>query len=377
MDDASQVHARFAAFRDVNGEELATPCYVYDVNRMRQSFSDLRELLGTPLLIRYVVQPNLDVLSRLNDLLDAGLLVSSVWELQQLAKGFGAVKKIACNPAMSSQLIAAAAASRALCVIDNLEQLRTYCDTRHTSRSPIVSLRLQTSEHATTGANLPGMPLRQLPDACRIATSDGIGIHGLMILSGDEDFARGGTASLDLVDRAAHMLRHEMSVDLQSVVLGWELETSALIEADLSRYASRVADLARTVPNVAHVVGRSVFENGGDYVTRIVHSTRRDHCVVAVCDGGIAPNLLENGDCPATAGRIAIVQRSSPPHGSSPPRKILVTGSSSHPRDVLGVIEHGAAEPVAGDLLVVSSCGAARGAFAAGPPTGRVSEYLA
>lgn len=339
--------------------ELETPCFVYDTETIRHKFEQLSEALGTPLILSVKAQSNLDVLSRISDLLTAGVEVASLAELSAMVRAYGQLPKYVNNPSMSCKFMTAAIASRANLIIDSLSQLDQFQSIEHHCK--VASVILRVNMPAVRGGvergNHFGFDEDSFWEGVRRCVDQGTQIRGLHLFAGSYSFGSTGlrvVAAAEVLLRALHD-RYGIRPAMLNLGGGFDRTTAS---ANLLPYRRALAGLAGLVDQIVHEAGRAVFEEGGFFLTRVVHTKRHNAERVAVCDGGMAQNFL------LCQTERVVKNYASPRVYPERPRSDAATirfvGSTCSQDDVIGLDSRGDVDVEPGDLCIFDNCGAYR-----------------
>jgi diaminopimelate decarboxylase len=348
---------------------LETPCYFFDPASVAEDLRELRQLLGTPVVVSVKASPVLDLLVRCNPAFGDGIEIASLGELN-LTIGRMSVPRFVNTPALDATLIAAALACRATLVADSPQHIALI---ESALRKPAMQNRapegivLRVNAASLLGRSGPsadhfGMdPATLHRELARLSESaGGLKVIGLHVFAGSHSFAG---SSPDIAQHLAGLVgklrRYDaakLEVALIGAGLGADWREAGL---DFAAYRNSLRDLQGQV-RVMHEAGRSVFSRSGTFATRIVAVKELNDESVVVCDGGLAhcfalaqteqfvkrwrePRLMKAGDAP-------------PAHGA-PARTHKVVGNSCNRADVIGRLQSAQA-PEPGDMLLFEHCGA-------------------
>lgn len=349
---------------------LETPCYLFDPDTVMADLQELRERLGTGVVVSVKASPVLDLLVRCNPAFGDGIEIASMGELN-LTIGRLSVPRFVNTPALDPTLVAAALACKATLVADSPAQVAMIESAAQKlvaqGRAP-QGILLRINAAALLGRGGPaadhfGMDLATLRgELARLAvTGSAVRVIGLHVFAGSLSFA---TQAADLVQRLAGLvaeLRGVAPLELALVGAGLppDWRESGL---DFTAYRRALGDLQGQV-RVLHEAGRSVFSRAGSFVTRVVGTKDLQGESVLVCDGGMA-------HCFALAQTEQFVKRRREPRllkatamaptadaADAPLRSHTVVGNSCNRADVIGQLQ-AAGTPAPGDLLLFEHCGA-------------------
>lgn len=347
---------------------LETPCYVFDPATVAEDLNELRQCLGTPVVVSVKACPVLDLLVRCNEHLTDGIEIASLGELN-LTIGRMSVPRFVNTPAMDDTLIAAALACRATLVADSPQHIRaieaawTRPAMQNRPREGIV-LRVNAAsllgKHGPTADHF-GMDVPTLHrELDRLAADESsLPVTGLHVFAGSHSFAASGP---DIVQHLADLvgqLRHHPAAPLERVLIGAGLGADwREAGLDFATYRSSLRDLQGQVL-VLHEAGRSVFSRAGTFATRVVAVKELNGDPVVVCDGGMAHcfALAQTEQFVKRWRAPVLVKANGTPTDDSVVRAHTVVGNSCNRADVIGRLSSAQA-PEPGDLLLFSHCGA-------------------
>jgi diaminopimelate decarboxylase len=342
---------------------LETPCYLFDPGTVMADLQELRERLGTGVVVSVKASPVLDLLVRCNPAFGDGIEIASMGELN-LTIGRLSVPRFVNTPALDATLVAAALACKATLVADSPAQVAMI---ESAARKPAaqgrapLGLLLRVNAASLLGRGGPaadhfGMDLATLrAELARLAAAgDAVKVIGLHVFAGSLSFA---TQAAELVQRLAGLvgeLRGTAPLELALVGAGLppDWRESGL---DFTAYRRALGDLQGQV-RVLHEAGRAVFSRAGSFMTRVVGSKDLQGESVLVCDGGMA-------HCFALAQTEQFVRRRREPQllrattPDAPLRSHTVVGNSCNRADVIGQLQ-APGTPAPGDLLLFEHCGA-------------------
>lgn len=337
---------------------LETPCYLFDPATVAADLQELRERLGTGVVVSVKASPVLDLLVRCNPAFGDGIEIASMGELN-LTIGRLSVPRFVNTPALDPTLVAAALACKATLVADSPAQV-AMIERATQGRAPLgILLRVNAASLLGRGgpaADHFGMDLATLRgELARLAPAAGtVRVIGLHVFAGSLSFA---TQAADLVQRLAGLvgeLRGTAPLELALVGAGLppDWRESGL---DFTAYRQALGDLQGQV-RVLHEAGRAVFSRAGSFMTRVVGTKDLQGESVLVCDGGMA-------HCFALAQTEQFVKRRREPRllkataTDAPLRSHTVVGNSCNRADVIGQLQ-APGTPAPGDLLLFEHCGA-------------------
>lgn len=350
-------------------DELETPCYLFDPATVVEDLRDLREQLGTPVLVSVKASPVLDLLVRCNQDFEDGIEIASLGELN-LTIGRMSVPRFVNTPAMDATLIAAALACKATLVADSPQQIdmiREALQKRPARAGAWPGIVLRINAASLLGGNERnadhfGMDLSTLHQELRRLSEEasGLKVIGLHVFAGSHSFAASSAAIAQRMAALLRDLRGYGAFEPELVMIGSGLSAEwRSAGVDFAAYREALSELQADV-RVVHEAGRAIFSRSGTFVTRIVAVKPLNGGAVVVCDGGMA-------QCFALAQTEQFVKRWRQPQllkadgtvasGGAQANVYTVVGNSCNRADVIGKLE-AAEAPEPGDLLLFDHCGA-------------------
>ncbi|NKI69426.1 PLP-dependent decarboxylase [Collimonas pratensis] len=348
--------------------DLKTPCYVFDPSAVLARHEDLRQRLGTPLIVSLKANPNLDLLIRCGHAFVDGVELASQGELD-LAVGRITAPKYVNNPSMDENFMRAALASRCIFIIDSLEQAQRLVRVIGKQAAPQAVLRLNAGELAAGRKDLAdhfGMSRQDALQSATELTRADVQIIGLHTFAGSYNFRMDGSGadSADLAFALAAFAPEVARVTGTPVSFlnfgGGFAENFDKQAATFDAYRQRIAPLHEKF-KIVHESGRGIFAGAGSFVTRVRSVKTLGERCIAVCDGGLSHNFL-------LAKTESVLKKYAEPRllrrqpesaavaaGGLP---IQYVGSTCSRADVIGWHQAPTAPPTAGDLVIFENCGA-------------------
>jgi diaminopimelate decarboxylase len=351
---------------------LETPCYLLDPDTVMEDLRELRQRLGTPVVVSVKASPVLDLLVRCNQAFGDGIEIASMGELN-LTIGRLSVPRFINTPAMDAALVAAALACKATLVADSPHQvalIESALARLPPQRQAPLGILLRVNAASLLGRSGPaadhfGMDLDTLrSELARLgghgSGSAGVHVAGLHVFAGSHSF---GSSSLDVAHHLAGLvaeLRSHPAARLELALIGTGLAADWRESGvDLAAYRQALGDLQGQV-RVVHEAGRAVFSRSGTFATRVQAVKQLNGESVVVCDGGMA-------HCFALAQTEQFVKRwreprllkagAAAPADTAPLHRHTVVGNSCNRADVIGRLQ-AAEAPAPGDMLLFEHCGA-------------------
>ncbi|HZC28885.1 MAG TPA: diaminopimelate decarboxylase, partial [Gaiellaceae bacterium] len=347
-------------------DEVGTPFYAYDLDRLRRRIRSFEQLLdGTPHLTCYAVKAN-DALAILRVVADEGLgadIVSGGELDKSLRAGIDPSRIVFSGVAKGrTEITAALAAGVRSLNVESVDEVGEIAEAARTlGRVAPVSVRLNPDVEAGTHAFLTtgtaaskfGLPARDALTALRATATDpaleavGVSFHvGSQITN---------TAPIALAARrAAELWRtaREQAVRLRDLDVGGGLGIAydGGPGPDVGAYVAATCEAAQALgATLVLEPGRYLVGPVGEFVTRVVRVKRSHGRVIAVCDGGIndflRPLLYGESHPVEVLGR------------NGAPETVDVVGPQCESGDYLA-LDRSLPAPEPGDLVVVGLAGA-------------------
>jgi diaminopimelate decarboxylase len=359
MSLADSIHSTIVDMLDREEATISTPAYIYSAEQVGENFKELKEALGTPLVVSVKANHCSELLARVTGYFTDGWEVASLGELRLRA---GTRQKVYINtPVYTSKMVEVASRYDATFIIDHLGQLDILAEVKkkHVLNNPVL-LRMNfdavSEGDGSRAKDHFGMDTPTLLEAAARARSMEIKVAGLHVFGGSNGFIGKSSACIEVVDRL-----HPRVSD----VLGYPLEVVNLgggIPADWRQRSIDFAGYRRSLQKlkekflVIHEAGRAIFGSAGYFVTEVasVKSIGRKHFVV--CDGGMAQNFLlaktehviRQYDRPTIVGARPCDVR----------RDYSFVGASCNRDDVIGEIKDSSLDIRHGNKILFNQCGA-------------------
>lgn len=345
---------------------LKTPCYVLDPTVVMARYADLRERLGTPLIVSLKANPNLDLLIRCGHAFIDGVELASQGELDIVAGRINAPKYVN-NPSMDEEFMRAALASRCTFIIDSLEQAQRLIRVIGKQVAPQTVLRLNAGQLVSSGKHMAdhfGMSRHDALLTTVALTQANVPIIGLHTFAGSNSF------HIDDKGADAAALAHALAAFAPQVARLTGLPVTFLnVGGGFSEhlhnqaqtfdaYRQRIAPLHEDF-KVVHESGRGVFAGAGTFVTRVRSVKALGERYVAVCDGGLSHNFLlaKTESMLKNYAQPRLLRRQQAPV-DVPLLPTQFVGSTCSRADVIGWSHDVSAPPSVGDLVIFDNCGA-------------------
>jgi diaminopimelate decarboxylase len=345
-------------------DPITTPCFIYSPSIVLADYENLRDLLGTPVIVSIKANPNVSLLNTVLPMFRDGVEVATLGELE-LVVGRTRGPIYFNSPAAGEAEFRAAYAASSIVIIDSVAQLRKALNARSRSNKRVI-LRIDAAELVGLSVRRMsgyfGMSRSELEQALQLVSSGDADVIGLHAFCGSLSFSLYASQLLEnLVEMVSEIRRNHPSV--VSITLGVGLPDQSLLghlDADLKRYRDLLTKKSVNLL-VSHEAGRAVFGRSGLYCTRIRTTKVLNDCVVAVVDGAISHHFLLAQTEQRIPRRIAPkVLSSDTVRCKLPnvPSRLLIVGSSCNPKDIIYDGPTFAASVSEGDLLVFENCGA-------------------
>ena len=363
------------AFSPVSGDaattdpwllNLKTPCYVLDPTVVMTRYADLRERLGTPLIVSLKANPNLDLLIRCGHAFVDGVELASQGELDIVAGRINTPKYVN-NPSMDEDFMRAALASRCTFIIDSLEQAQRLIRVIGIQAPPQTVLRLNAGHLVGSGKQLAdhfGMSRNDALLATVALAQANVPIAGLHTFAGsnafhiDDKATDSAALAYALAAFAPQIARLTgMPVEFLNVGGGFSEHFHSQTQT-FDAYRQRIAPLHKDF-KVIHESGRGVFAGAGTFVTRVRSVKALGERYVAICDGGLSHNFLlaKTESMLKNYAQPRLLRRQQAPT-DAPLLPTQFVGSTCSRADVIGWRHDVSAPPSVGDLVIFENCGA-------------------
>lgn len=359
MDLAVDIRNSIVELLENAQDELVTPAYIYSVEQVGKNYRDLKEALGTPLVVSIKANHCTELLARAAWNFDDGCEVASLGELRLRA---GTKKKIYINsPAYSRKLVEVASRYDTTFIIDDISQLDIIAELkRERGFKNDVLLRLNFDAIDKGAAASPrdhfGMDRKNLFEAVAKAKALEVKVAGLHVFCGSNGFMQKSAACVRIVEELYDTVSGMLGYPMETINLGGGLPVDwRERNIDFKSYRESLSRLKEKA-NVIHESGRAIFGTAGYFVTEVVGVKSVNDKKFVVCDGGIAQNFL----LAKTEHVIRKYDRPTIVGGSLGEARNDYTfvGASCNRDDVIGEIAHSPYEIKAGDKVVFGNCGA-------------------
>jgi diaminopimelate decarboxylase len=360
MDMAVDIRKSIIGLLESSQGDLATPAYIYSVEQVGKNYRDLKEELGTPLVVSIKANHCPELLSRTAYSFEDGCEFASLGELRLRA---GTRRKIYINsPAYSKKLVEVACRYDATFIIDDVSQLDIIADVKQQQAFNSDVLMRLNFDAVLKGADAQphdhfGMDEKTLFEAIAKAKDLNVKVAGLHIFCGSNGFMKKAGSCVGVVEKL---------FDTVSAMLGYPLETLNLgggipvdwreRNIDFKSYRESLTKLKEKA-NVIHESGRAIFGSAGYFVTEVVAVKSINNKNFVVCDGGITQNFLlaKTEHVIRKYDRPTIISKSGAGEVS---KNYTFVGASCNRDDVIGEVSDSPYELKAGDKVMFSNCGA-------------------
>lgn len=339
-----------------------TPCYIFNPEKVIENYSDLKQALGTGLIVSFKANPSPDLFRRVVHVFDA-IELASIGELDAVVMRTNTPKFIN-NPSLDGYSIRAGIASKSTVVIDNIDQVEHFIRLSATAAAPPPVLRINGPsslglERRAEHTDYFGMDKSTLWLAADMLCQADIKIRGLHVFNGSYNFKKN---SQDLAPRLLELLQElesRLGYQLTFLNLGGGFpENWRDMDFDFEAYRNMLAPIQKKM-EVFHESGRGVFGQCGTFVTRVVGKKTIDSTPIVICDGGMAQNyLLSKASNPLRKLQHPEIIRSGVAEGAISEERARVVGSTCNSMDCIGEIPAGEQLPNVGDYCLFHDCGA-------------------
>lgn len=337
---------------------VATPAYIYSVEQVGENYRDLRELLGTPLVVSIKANHCPELLSRAAFNFDDGCEVASLGELRLRS---GTRRKIYINtPAYTKKMVEVASRYDSTFIIDHIAQLDIIGEVKEKSafnNSVLLRLNFDTARGGDTQPKDHfGMDPKTLFEAAAKARDMGVKVAGLHIFCGSNGFVGKSAACVEAVEKLHDAVGEILGYPLEVINLGGGISSDWRDKnIDFASYRASIEPLKRKA-SVIHESGRAIFGSAGYFVTEVVSTKTVGNKRFVVCDGGMAQNFLlaktehviRKYDRPILVGERPATER----------RDYTFVGASCNRDDVIGEYKDCPNDILPGDRIVFGQCGA-------------------
>ena len=258
----------------LNGEraDIATPAYIYSAERVGENYKELKEALGTPLVVSVKANHCPELLARAAVYFEDGCEVASLGELRLRA---GSRQKVYINtPAYTTKMVEVASRYNAVFIIDHIAQLDILVEVqkRQALNNPVL-LRIN-FDAATKGDDTPlkdhfGMDPRTVLEAAGCARDAGIKVAGLHVFCGSNGFVGKAAGCVEVVDRLHGAVSEALGYPLEVVDLGGGIPADWRDRnIDFAAYRNSLEKL-KAKCSVIHEAGRAIYGSAGYFVTEV------------------------------------------------------------------------------------------------------------
>ena len=338
--------------------DILTPAYVFDPAIVVARHAALKNALGTGVVVSVKANPNIDMYVRSAQTFTDGVELASLGELN-LVVGRAAVPRYVTSPALDRKFMAAAIASRATILLDDIHQVALAEAAVGTEKGPTrFGLRINAASlDKGTRVDHFGMTPADALDAARRLVAVGSPPVGMHVHSGSHSFSE---QSIALAQQAACYFEELDRVSggkLEFLNLGGGFSEDWIEDDTFTAYVDSIRKLnGRT--NLLHEAGRAIYADCGAFMVSVISIKTLNETAYVVCDGGIAHAFLlaQTERFVKKLAQPRLVRRSAAPAASGV-RIVKLVGNSCNRADVIGTLP---AEqlPAPGDLLIFDRCGA-------------------
>ena len=337
---------------------VATPGYIYSVEQVCENFKNLKEALGTPLVVSIKANHCPELLSRTAFNFEDGCEVASLGELRLRA---GTRRKTYINtPAYTKKMVEVASRYNAIFIIDHVAQLDIVGEVKQQGTfNNSVLLRLNfdaaRNENAAPKDHF-GMDTKSLFEAAAKARDMGVKVAGLHIFCGSNGFVGKSMACVEAVEKLFDAVGQALGYPLEVVNLGGGIPSDWRDKnIDFAGYRASLQPLQRKA-EVIHEAGRAIFGSAGYFVTEVVSVKSIGAKRYVICDGGMAQNFL-------LAKTEHVIRKYDRPtlvseRPAEESRDYTFVGASCNRDDIIGEYRDCPHEIRPGDRILFGQCGA-------------------
>ena len=358
MDLADSVHNSIIGMLEEGQGNITTPAYIYSVEQVGENYKDLKEALGTPLVVSIKANHCLELLSKAAFNFDDGCEVASLGELRLRS---GSRRKIYINtPAYTKKMVEVASRYDSTFIIDHIAQLDIIGDVKQQgtfNNSGLLRLNFDTARNEDVQPKDHfGMDPKTLLEAAEKAREMGVKVAGLHVFCGSNGFVGKSAACVEAVERLYDRVGEALGYPLEVINLGGGISSDWREKnIDFASYRASLEPL-KSKAAVIHESGRAIFGSAGYFVTEVVSVKSVGTKRFVVCDGGMAQNFL----LAKTEHMIRKYDRPSLIGGrtSQERRDYTFVGASCNRDDVIGEYRDCPNDILPGDRIVFGQCGA-------------------
>lgn len=358
MDLADSVHNSIIGMLEEGQGNITTPAYIYSVEQVGENYKDLKEALGTPLVVSIKANHCLELLSKAAFNFDDGCEVASLGELRLRS---GSRRKIYINtPAYTKKMVEVASRYDSTFIIDHIAQLDIIGDVKQQgtfNNSVLLRLNFDTARNEDVQPKDHfGMDPKTLLVAAEKAREMGVKVAGLHVFCGSNGFVGKSAACVEAVERLYDRVSEALGYPLEVINLGGGISSDWREKnIDFASYRASLEPL-KSKAAVIHESGRAIFGSAGYFVTEVVSVKSVGTKRFVVCDGGMAQNFL----LAKTEHMIRKYDRPSLIGGRISPerRDYTFVGASCNRDDVIGEYRDCPKDILPGDRIVFGQCGA-------------------
>lgn len=354
-----------------DSSQFSTPCYVYSVSAVEESFKALKDALGTQVIYSVKSNANTDLMVRTAHVLTDGAEVASIQELHLVASG--SCEKYVNNPSADKNFLRAAIASKANIILDNIPQVKLVAEISGGKR-PIqgVLLRLNSivlnrfnTEHPKVREDQFGMDWETAKEAIALCKEYNLPLKGFHVFKGSYSFEKTAFPTVDAAKNIIAEMESIWGAPLSFANLGGGFgEEWRQSKFDFAAYREKLKELPEHI-QIAHETGRGLMAKVGFFLTRVRYVKSIESKNYAICDGGIAQSfLLAQTENTFRKLKAPTLFQASP---SEETASCSYVGSSCSKDDVIGRQGEDAPKPQPGDICVYSNCGAYNASYTVSP----------
>jgi len=359
MSLADRIQSAIVDLLEHEQSNITTPAYIYSAEQVGENYKELKEALGTPLVVSVKANHCPELLARVAAYFTDGCEISTLGELRLRA---GTRQKVYVNtPAYTNKMVEMASRYDAIFIIDHIAQLDIFAEVKRKQalNNPVllrINFDVVLKGDSARIKDHFGMDARTLLEAAAKAKNIGITVAGLHVFCGSNGFIEKSSGCVDIVDRLHSAVIGVLGYPLEVVNLGGGIPTDWREKnIDFASYRKLLEKLKGKF-SIIHEAGRAVYGSAGYFVTEVVSvkSIGKEHFVV--CDGGIAQNFL-------LAKTESIIRKYEHPTvvgaGSCNVRRdYTFVGASCSRDDIIGEIRDSSLDIRPGNKIVFNQCGA-------------------
>lgn len=348
-------------------ESIETPCYIFDPEILINNFKQLKQKLGTALILSVKANPCAELLLRSSHITTDGCEVASLQELNLVAGRASGVKYVN-NLSMSINLLRAAIGAKATIIIDNLHQVELLKNLKGNYDISALIIRLNSTVLNKFFPEQPtmfrddhfGTDWDCLPLIISKIHELKIKIKGFHIFRGSNTFINSALPTITAIQKLIPEVESMLGYPVNFFNLGGGfLKDWQESNFDFNDYRKNLKTLPSYV-ELAHESGRGIFASAGAFLVKIIAIKKLNNHIIAICNGGLAHNfLLCRTENPIRKYQVpTLLKQSHAQNGTISEFPIIYVGTTCSKDDIIAKMPKGSSLPEPGDICIFHNCGA-------------------